>query len=96
MRKEKLQLKTEMNSKIKYELERYKILSKIFLKKEKGDFCSKLKPAQIGKKSQKTLVQAWGWLRPQELEEGCPLPGKQVNLSKLEFHFDTSLNILYV
>lgn len=91
-----MQIKTEINSKITYELECYKILSEKKKKKEKRDFCSKLKPAQIGKKSQKTLVQAWGWLRPQKLEEGCPLPGKQVNLSKLEFHFDTSLNVLYV
>lgn len=65
-------------------------------KKEKGDFHSKLKPAQIGKKSQKNSCASLGLAQAQQLEEGCPLPGKQVNLSKLEFHFDTSLNILYV
>lgn len=50
----------------------------------------------IWKNSQKPLVQAWGWLMSYELEEVCPLPGKQVNLSKSEFHFDTSHNVHYI
>lgn len=59
----------------------------------KSGFWCKVKTAQIWSQSPKAPVQAWG--SALGLKELCPLPGKQVQLSTLELHFDISLNVLY-